>query len=76
MELPLEKKKELVFHGFAFIMDVCTVDGNLVISAEEKETGDRWKGQVSTPCATPPWRSRSPVGLLHLASPPVRALLR
>jgi hypothetical protein len=33
----------------AFIMDVSTADGTLIISAEEKETGDRWRGQVSAP---------------------------
>eukprot|EP01043_Picozoa_sp_COSAG02_P071292 COSAG02_NODE_12971_length_1466_cov_1.438917_1_plen_34_part_01 len=34
----MEVKKELVFHGNAFIMGVETVEGeNLVISAEEKE---------------------------------------
>ena len=30
-------------------MDVSSSDGTLVISAEEKETGDRWRGQVSLP---------------------------
>jgi len=28
-------------------LDVSASDGSLVISAEEKETGDRWRGQVS-----------------------------
>ena len=50
--MEMEKKKELVFHGTAFIMDVqgVAVEGGggqcLVVTAEEKETGDRWQGQV------------------------------
>eukprot|EP01048_Picozoa_sp_COSAG05_P011121 COSAG05_NODE_1027_length_6117_cov_7.351778_4_plen_333_part_00 len=39
---------ELTFHGAAFVMSVTTIDESVVITAEEKETGDRWRGQFSS----------------------------
>ena len=44
---------ELAFHGFAFIMSVSTVDDNLVINAEEKETGDRCVPPAHAPPYSP-----------------------
>ena len=47
--LPADARRSLPLPPQAFIMDVSSMDGTLVISAEEKETGDRWRGQVSLP---------------------------
>ena len=43
-----EVSVELTFHGLSFAMTVDTVDDTLVIHAEEKQTGDRWRGQFSS----------------------------
>ena len=48
METPDAKIVELTFHGLAYIMSVSTIDDTLVIGAEEKETGERWRGEFSS----------------------------
>jgi coiled-coil domain-containing protein 61 len=39
---------DMTFHGLAYIMTVSTIDDTLVLHAEERETGDRWRGQFSS----------------------------